>query len=60
MKAKKMLRGAFEAQILHQGFGFVEFLSACPTNWKMTAQDAHKRVTEEVIPYFPIGVLKGE
>ena len=60
MKAKKVLRGAFEAQIKHEGFGFVEFLSACPTNWKMTAQEAHKRIAEEVVPYFQLGVLKGE
>jgi len=60
MKSKKMLKAAFEAQINHGGFGFVEFLSACPTNWKMSPEAAHKRVTEEMIPYSPLGVLKGD
>lgn len=60
MKSKKILKGAFEAQIDHGGFGFVEFLSACPTNWKMSATAANQRVTDEMIPYFPLGVLKGE
>jgi len=40
------------------GFSFVEVLSACPTDWKMSPQDACKRVEEEMIPYFPLGVYK--
>lgn len=59
MKAKKLLKRAFEVQINDEGFGFVEFLSACPTNWKMTPEQATKRVQEEMIPYFPLGVFKG-
>jgi 2-oxoglutarate ferredoxin oxidoreductase subunit beta len=58
MRAKKKLRRAFEVQINHEGFGFVEFLSACPTNWKMSPKQATKRVKEELIPYFPLGVFK--
>lgn len=59
MKAKKLLKKAFEIQINKKGFSFVEFLSACPTNWKMTPEQAVKRVKEEMIPYFPLGVFKG-
>jgi 2-oxoglutarate ferredoxin oxidoreductase subunit beta len=59
MKAKKTLRKAFEIQINDEGFAFVEFLSACPTNWKMSPQQANQRITEELIPYFPLGVFKG-
>lgn len=59
MRAKKALRRAFEVQINNEGLAFVEFLSACPTNWKMTPQEAVKRVQEELIPYFPLGVFKG-
>lgn len=60
MRAKKLLRKAFEIQTSGQGFGFVEFLSACPTNWKMTPEQANKRVAEEMISYFPLGIFKGE
>jgi 2-oxoglutarate ferredoxin oxidoreductase subunit beta len=60
MRAKKLLRKAFEIQINRQGFSFVEFLSACPTNWKMTPEQANKRVSEEMISYFPLGIFKGE
>jgi len=59
MKAKKILKRAFEVQTNGDGFSFVEFLSACPTNWKMTPKQATERVQEEMIPYFPLGVFKG-
>ena len=59
MKAKKLLKRAFEVQVNGEGFSFVEFLSACPTNWKMTPKQATERVQAEMIPYFPLGVFKG-
>ena len=58
MKAKKSIRQAFRMQREGMGFSFVEVLSACPTDWKMTPQEACKRVEEELIPYFPLGVFK--
>ena len=60
MKAKKVLKTAFEVQINNKGFSFVEFLSACPTNWKLSPQEANKWVSEEMIPYFPLGIFKEE
>ena len=60
MKAKKFLKKAFEVQINNKGLSFVEFLSACPTNWKLSAQEANKWVSEEMIPYFPLGIFKEE
>jgi len=57
-QAKKYMRQAFEAQTKGLGFGFVELLSGCPTNWRMTPLAANKRITEEMIPYFPLGVYK--
>jgi len=59
-KAKKALFKAFEVQQQGIGFGFVEFLAACPTNWRMTAVEANARVTGEMIHYFPLGVFKDE
>lgn len=57
-QAKKALHRAFEYQVNRWGFSFVEFLSACPTNWKMTPQQANKRVGEEMADYFPLAVFK--
>jgi 2-oxoglutarate ferredoxin oxidoreductase subunit beta len=59
MKARKLLQRAFEVQINGEGFSFVELLSACPTNWKMSPQQAALRVREEMVPYFPLGIFKG-
>ncbi len=58
MKAKKSIREAFRMQKEGMGFSFVEVLSSCPTDWKMSPGDACKRVEEEMIPYFPLGVYK--
>lgn len=57
-QAKKAIKKAFQAQLNGKGFGFVEILSTCPTNWKMTPEQAHERVREEMIPVFPLGVYK--
>ncbi|MEW6265753.1 MAG: thiamine pyrophosphate-dependent enzyme [Thermodesulfobacteriota bacterium] len=58
MKAKKALRQAFEAQLEGLGLGFIEFLSSCPTNWKMSVAEANARIQSEMVPYFPLGVFK--
>lgn len=57
-QAKKYLKKAFEVQEQGLGFSFVELLSGCPTNWRMTPLAANKRITEEMIPYFPLGVYR--
>jgi 2-oxoglutarate/2-oxoacid ferredoxin oxidoreductase subunit beta len=57
-KAKKAIRRAFEVQTSGLGFGFVEVLASCPTNWRMDPVKAHRRIAEELIPYFPLGVFK--
>ncbi len=57
-KAKKALQKAFEAQLEGKGLGFIEFLSACPTNWHMSPLQANARISEELTAYFPLGVYK--
>lgn len=57
-KAKESIRKAFEVQIQGLGFGFVEILSTCPTNWHMTPQQAHERVRNELFQVFNPGVYK--
>lgn len=58
IKTKKAIRKAFEVQLKGLGFGFVEILSACPTNWKMTPANAHKHIREELTKVYPLGVFK--
>lgn len=57
-EAKKAIRKAFENAKAGLGFSIVEILSSCPTNWGMTPVDALKRIEDEMIPYFPLGVYK--
>lgn len=57
-KTKDLIRKAFEAQLNGLGFGFVEILSTCPTNWNMTPQQSHERVRNELFQVYPLGVYK--
>ncbi len=57
-EAKKAVRKAFENQKNKLGFSIVEVLSTCPTNWGMSPVDSLKRLKEEMIPYYPLGVYK--
>jgi 2-oxoglutarate ferredoxin oxidoreductase subunit beta len=54
-KAKKAVQTALEIQKAGLGFTFVEFLSACPTNWGLAPADALKWVETEMASYYPIG-----
>ncbi|MFP4070722.1 MAG: thiamine pyrophosphate-dependent enzyme [Desulfovibrionales bacterium] len=54
-KAKAAVRNAFEVQARGIGFGFVELLATCPTNWRMDPVKSNRRIGEELIPYFPLG-----
>ena len=60
MDAKKQIREAFRFQVEGKGFSFVEVLSACPTNWGVSALEGNARIAAEMIPYFPLGVFKNE
>lgn len=57
-RTRELIRRAFEVQIKGIGLGFVEVLSACPTDWGLTPLNAIKRVEEELIPYYPLGIFK--
>ncbi len=58
LKARKAVFRAFEMQVKQIGFSFVEMLSTCPTNWGMSPRDSVKRITDELIPYFPLATFK--
>ena len=55
---RKAIKKAFEVQLKGLGFGFVEILSTCPTNWKMSPDKAHERVRNEMMPIFKPGIYK--
>ena len=57
-KIELLIQKAFESQEKGLGFGFVEILSSCPTNWRMTPEKAHDRVKNEMMEVFKPGVYK--
>ncbi len=57
-EAKKAIKKAFQVQLDGTGFGFVEILSTCPTNWHMTPEQAHEHVRTKMVETFPLGVFK--
>ncbi len=56
--AKKAIRRAFDNQIQGVGYSLVEVVSTCPTNWKMTPQQAFEWMRQNMLPYYPLGVYK--
>lgn len=58
MQAKRAVRKALEIQRDGKGYAFVEFLSPCPTNWRMDALKAADHVTQEMEKVFPLGCFK--
>ena len=56
--AKKAIKRAFQNQVDGVGYSLVEVVSTCPTNWKMTPQEAFAWMRENMLPYYPLGVYR--
>ena len=57
-KAKRAIKKAFQKQMNNEGFTFIEVLSTCPTNWGMTPLKANEWLKDNMVPYYPLGVIK--
>lgn len=57
-KLKGYIKNAIQAQMNGEGYSLVEIVSTCPTNWRLSPADAMKKVDCDLVPYFPLGVLK--
>lgn len=57
-KTKRALMKALQYQKLNKGTCFVEVVSNCPSNWKMTPVQSNKWMEENMLPYYPLGDLK--
>jgi 2-oxoglutarate ferredoxin oxidoreductase subunit beta len=56
--AKQAIKKAFTHQVEGKGFGFVEVLSSCPTNWGMAPDKALEFVKNDMQAFYPLGVFK--
>ncbi|MCK9281481.1 MAG: thiamine pyrophosphate-dependent enzyme [Melioribacteraceae bacterium] len=57
-RAKKAIQKGFEYQKLNKGLSFVEIVSNCPSNWKMTPLASNKWMEENMFAFYPLGDLK--
>lgn len=54
-KAKRAIKRAFELQLAGKGYGIVEVLSTCPTNWGMDPVKALRWLEDNLMTYYPLG-----
>lgn len=57
-RAKKVMKTALQKQVDGIGYSFVEFVSACPPNWKMTPVECQTFLAEEMLAEYPLDVFK--
>ena len=58
LRAQAGIEKAFKNQIDGRGYSFVELLSTCPTNWGMSPEECRSHIRDNMVPAFPLGVLK--
>lgn len=57
INTRRHIKKAFLAQLRNIGFGLVEVLSTCPTNWGMDPLQAGKWIDESMVKEYPLGVF---
>ena len=58
LKTKNAIKKSFQRQLDNKGFSMVEVLSPCPTYWGLSPLESMKRIEDEVVKTYPIGVIK--
>jgi len=58
VQTKKLIKKAFRLQNENKCFSLVEVLSTCPTNWGIDPNGSLQWVTDNMQPYYPLGVYK--
>ena len=57
-KAKRAIKKGLTCQVEKRGFSLIEVLSTCPTGWGLSPVDAVAWLEANMVPYYPLGVLK--
>lgn len=57
-KAKKAIKLAFQYQGHNKGVSFVEIVSNCNSNWKMTPVESNDWMAENMFPFYQLGDIK--
>lgn len=59
-KAQKTLYKAFKNAMAGKGTSVIEFISICVSGWKMSPVQANKWMIKNMLPIYPLGILKDE
>lgn len=59
-KTREYIKKAIQCQMEGKGYSFVEILSPCPTNWKLTPVQSLDRIETEAMAHFKCGELRSE
>jgi len=54
LKTRKAVRKGLKYQVEGRGFSFIEILSPCPVNWKMSPVESRKWLADNLEPVFPV------
>jgi len=57
---RRAIRKAFNNQITNVGFSMIEIITVCPTYGASSAKEAFKRIDDEVLKFYPLGIFKDE
>jgi 2-oxoglutarate/2-oxoacid ferredoxin oxidoreductase subunit beta len=57
-KLKKAITNGFKYQELKKGVSFIEVISNCPSNWKMTPVKSNEFIESDMLKYYPLGDVK--
>lgn len=58
LRARRAIRKGLKNQVDRKGFSFVEILSPCPINWRMSPTESRVWIKETLEPVFPLQVFK--
>ncbi len=57
-KTRALIEKALRYQMEQKGFGLIEILSPCPTDWGLSPEDSIKWIQSEMMSVFKLGVFR--
>jgi 2-oxoglutarate ferredoxin oxidoreductase subunit beta len=58
LRTKTLIEKTFRYQSEEKGFSLLEILSPCPTDWGLSPEESVKWIQSDMIPVYPLGILK--
>ncbi len=58
LATERLFEKALRCQMEGKGFSFVEVLSQCPTDWKLSPEASMEWISTRMAEFFPLGIFK--